>query len=117
MTTAEFNKILVNRIERIQKVLASKASEYARGDRLSNFKRAAAMMNVTPERALMGMMAKHWVSVMDFIDDLDVDILHGDWEWDEKLGDSINYLVLLEALAMERQSKRESCLVKDTKKK
>lgn len=117
MTTAEFNKIVASRLVMIEKVLAAKASEYARGDRLSNFKRAAAMMKVSPERALLGMMAKHWVSVLDFIDDIDIDILHGDWEWDEKLGDSINYLILLEALAAERQAKRETCLIKEPRKK
>ncbi len=102
MTSEEFNHLVHDRTDKIKQILASKAAEYARGDRLSNFKRAAAMMQVTPERALLGMMAKHWVSLLDMVDDLDAEKINSHGKWDEKIGDSINYLILLEGLMLER---------------
>lgn len=105
MTDAEFNKIVEARIEKIRKVLGKKAKEYARGDRLHNFKRTAAMLQCTPERALIGFLAKHIVSILDLVDDIEqgkpVDLA----AWDEKLGDSVNYHVLLDALIIERAGK------------
>lgn len=106
MDLMEFAVVVNARIDSIRKILGAKAQEYAFGDRLSNFKRAAAMLENKPEEALLGMMAKHWVSVMDMIDNL------GNREfsletWNEKIGDSINYLILLEALIIERKTKEE----------
>jgi len=53
----------------------------------------------TPERALWGMAKKHLVSVTDLI--------HGRAEVtperiDEKIGDMINYLILLEGLLIKK---------------
>ncbi len=102
MTTEEFNHLVHDRTEKIIAILASKAAEYAREDRLSNFKRAAAMMQVTPERALLGMLSKHIVSLLDMVDDLDHDRMNAPETWHEKLGDAINYFILLEGLIIER---------------
>lgn len=102
MKNEEFDNIVDFRIDRILAILRIKAEEYARGDRLSNFKRAAAMLGSTPERALVGMMAKHWVSILDMVDDIEKDISHEPSVWNEKIGDSVNYLILLEALVIER---------------
>lgn len=105
MTTEEFNLLVHNRTEKIRAVLATKAAEYARGDRLSNFKRAATILRVTPEQAWVGMFAKHLVSILDMVDDVQ-DRVGSDTNnlplWDEKITDAINYLVLLEALVSER---------------
>ncbi len=105
MKTAEFNKIVNNRLKMIKKIFISKAKEYAREDRLHNFKVAARISGLTPEQALQGMMMKHLVSVMDLISD--TNLSKYPWSNDiinEKLGDSINYLILLEALLKERVS-------------
>lgn len=103
MESSKFESIVNEQCAQIKTVLTSKAKEYSRGDRLSNFKRAAAMLGITPEKALMGMKAKHDVSIMDMVDDLDiVGLLHPMGVWDEKIGDAINYLILLKALVMER---------------
>lgn len=102
MNTAEFDRIVAERMRKIGTVLSAKAKEYARGDRLSNFKRAAAMLNCTPESALVGMMAKHWVSILDMVDDVETGQLNPPAAWDEKIGDAINYLVLMEGLIIER---------------
>lgn len=48
------------------------------------------------------MRDKHEVSIMDIIDDIDRGILPHPKLIDEKIGDSINYLVLLEALLYDR---------------
>jgi hypothetical protein len=104
MNTECFNKVVSHRVNTIHSVLAAKASEYARGDRLGNFKRAASMQGVTPEKALVGMKAKHDVALQDFINDLDVGKIQCYERWNEKIGDIINYLILLDGLVQERIS-------------
>lgn len=91
MTQAEFDIIVEERIAKIRKILKSKGDEYATEDRMYNFKRTAQVLDCTPQRALLGFLAKHWVSVMDIIEGKSLTI-------DEKIGDCINYLILLEAL-------------------
>ena len=102
MNTESFNKVVSHRIETIQRVLAAKAEEYARGDRLSNFKRAASIQGITPEKALVGMKSKHDVALQDFINDLDTGKIQCYERWNEKIGDVINYLILLDGLVQER---------------
>lgn len=107
MTNEAFSTILELRISAIRDVLAAKAKEYATTDRLHNFKRSAAMLNTTPEAALVGFLTKHIVSILDMVDALPHPSLPGGEEakldqWREKLGDAINYLILLEALVSER---------------
>jgi hypothetical protein len=99
MDTKRFDEILDRRIELIKSTLKSKAKEYAQKDRLHNFKLAALLQECSTEEALRGMMAKHWVSVLDIIKgrvELSAKMI------DEKIGDSINYLILLEAVLMEQ---------------
>jgi len=102
MDNETFNEILKTRQAKMTAVLVAKADEYARGDRLSNFKKAAVLMSCTPEAALFGMVAKHIVAITDFCDDLANDTIQPYVRWDEKLGDIINYMVLLDALIIER---------------
>lgn len=107
MENNEFNRIVEKRCAAIKSVLASKAKEYARGDRLHNFKRAAAALRCTPEQALIGMYMKHQVSILDLVDDISngypPKMLTA--VTNEKVGDAINYLILLEALIAERVEK------------
>jgi len=96
MKTQEFNELLEERIKKIKETLIKKAFEYeTKTDKLHNFKAAAVLSSTTPEKALWGMAMKHLVSITD--------IINGNLEnsrnnIDEKLGDMINYLILLEAL-------------------
>jgi hypothetical protein len=83
--------------------LASKAKEYAREDRLYNFKRGAAFLGSTPESVCVGFLMKHVVSVMDIVEDLAKGKLPPREFVNEKLGDTINYFVLLEALLEDRR--------------
>lgn len=104
METEEFEDIILkNRLYLTEKVLGAKADEYARGDRLSNFKKAAALLECTPEAALLGFVAKHIVALTDFVKDLETGKFQSLERWAEKTGDIINYMILLEALVVERK--------------
>jgi hypothetical protein len=98
MTHDEFNVILEERIAKMRSVLTKKAKEYANEDRLHNFKRAGALRNESPDDSLLGMLVKHWVSIEDLVTwsgETDKAVIN------EKVGDAINYLVLLEAVLLE----------------
>lgn len=101
MRTEQFEEVINNRIETCKSVLCSKAEEYATDDRLHNFKVAGKLQKCTPVKALGGMMAKHTVSVYDLIDDYEQGKAISKEMWAEKIGDSINYLLLLTALLEE----------------
>ena len=108
----EFKDVLENRIERMREVMAAKNAEYASGqDKCHNFNAAARVNDTTPEDALWGMYTKHLVSIMDLIG------------WvktaphkitrsliDEKMGDAVNYHVLLEALLLALVRDRDGVL-------
>lgn len=112
MTTDEFNNIFNDTIAASRNTLINKAHEYATEDRLHNFKVAAEIEGCTPIQALGGMMAKHTVSVYDLIrNGVESATLS---MWDEKIGDSINYLILLRALVIE--DKENSAKVDSLKK-
>lgn len=92
--------ILERRLNLIRNTLNYKAAEYAQDtDRFHNFRIAARISNTTMEKALKGMMLKHEVSVQDMVEDP-----HQVTEKmiDEKIGDCINYLILLEGVLKER---------------
>lgn len=110
MTNEQFEKAFEARVDLCRRVLVSKNTEYARGqDKLHNFKEAAAMEGTSPEQALRGMLLKHWQSLRDLCNDLDKNIIHPIPLWDEKIGDGLNYLFLLDALVKERY---QICLTK-----
>jgi len=103
MTHKQFQTILDNTLEQVRQVMGSKSAEYARGDdKLHNFKRAAGVLGVSPEKALLGMLTKHTVSILDIIDDLDNGKLPPVELLCEKIGDELNYHILLKALILER---------------
>lgn len=100
MTTETFNQVIDEQIKWCTGVLINKAEEYATDDRLHNFKTAAIVEHTTPIRALAGMMAKHTVSVYDTCSN-DENTKYPIDLWNEKITDSINYLLLLRALVEE----------------
>ncbi len=106
MNTNDFNAIIREQIDRCENTLCKKAEEYATEDRLHNFKVAAGLQDCLPTTALAGMMCKHTVSVYDMINDVESGKDFPLELWDEKIGDSINYLLLLSALVRERNSVR-----------
>lgn len=107
MNEKQFEKHVDERIELIRDVLQIKAKEYRKNNNpFHNFDRAAAMNQCTPERALMGMLAKHQISVLDLVDDIDDGKLPNRDLVSEKIGDHINYLILLEGLIYRRIDKQ-----------
>jgi len=113
MNKDQFDEIVERRTQKIVETLTTKAKEYAADDdRFHNFNVAARIAGTTPEKALKGMMLKHIVSVFDLIE----------WSYidegrpneaiiDEKIGDTINYLILLEGM-MKHQLRRK--IIKET---
>ena len=97
MTQEEFNVVFELQMRKCADILAHKKKEYTGDniDRLSAFKIAAALQNCDPKAALAGMMSKHVVSLYDMCYST---LLHFDMEqWDEKITDCINYLILLKS--------------------
>ena len=99
-----FNKVTEERIKMCVDVLCRKSDEYSTDkDRLHIFKVAGALQGCSDVKALGGMMCKHTVSVYDLINDfaqgknIPTDL------WNEKIGDSINYLLLLNAMVIEHK--------------
>jgi len=104
MNTEQFENLLEHRLNLIKSTLSNKAKEYAVGDRLYNFKRAAEILRSTPEKTLMGMFMKHLVSVLDLTEN---NIKVTEHLVNEKIGDAINYLILLEAILTENLAKEK----------
>ena len=102
MNTNDFNAIIREQIERCESTLCKKAEEYATEDRLHNFKVAAGLQDCLPTTALARMMRIHTVSVYDMIRGLESGEEYPLDMWDEKIGDSINYLLLLSAMVREQ---------------
>lgn len=110
MRTEEFNKIVDDVCENTKMVLKSKAEDYASdADRLHNFKIAARIDDTTPEKALWGMAKKHLVSIIDIKNMAGMKRYSPEF-LREKLGDMRNYLILLEALMLERISIPDSIM-------
>jgi len=114
MDSARFTKVVEERLAKTRGTLISKADEYARGDRLSNFKDMAVMLHTIPEQALAGLVSKHIVALLDFIRDIEKGKVQSYPRWDEKIGDIMAYLCLLDAMVQER--KQQSPNIMDASK-
>lgn len=85
-------------MQNCKQLLLKKHTEYATEDHFHNFNVAASLQGITPQQALVGMMDKHVVSVHDLVND------HAEGRdipvemWQEKIGDNINYLLILWAM-------------------
>lgn len=99
MLAKDFDNLVAEEIEASVEMLKAKAAEYASDtDRLSNFKTAAALRGVSPADALMGMLAKHMVSVADMVKTPND---YAPATWDEKLRDVRNYTILLKGVLID----------------
>lgn len=114
MNNKDFEALIDNRLKECRETLFAKGKEYSSDtDRLHNFKIAARIAGITPEKALFGMYLKHLVSVMDLINfpgDATPELIK------EKIGDSINYHLLLEALLVERCNETDESFETNFKK-
>ena len=100
MNNEDFKVVVDGCIENIKQVLDSKSQEYSSADdKLHNFVAAAKLMRCkSKEFALLGMLNKHLVSVVDMILKYEQEgVLPSAKLVNEKIGDSINYFILLKA--------------------
>lgn len=95
--------IVENRCNAIKEILIEKGAEYHyNGDPFYAFNAAARYLLTSPEEALRGMMVKHQVSLDNIINDIRFGKDVSEDMISEKVGDYINYLVILEALLYKR---------------
>lgn len=107
MTGKDFDKLVDKYLDQCSLLLKSKAAEYATdGDRLHNFKKAGRMKDEDPVESLDGMWLKHRVSIQDMIDKMAEEPMYCPSEKlvFEKLGDNINYTLLLAGLIEDRRA-------------
>jgi hypothetical protein len=93
--------ILVNkRLAECKKVLAAKTDTYAsEEDRLHNFKLGAILVRQTPAQYALELATKHIVAIADKI--VNKEVMTPAFVT-EKIGDTINYMLLIEALNKEK---------------
>lgn len=84
--------------EYCKELLLAKHHEYATEDDFHNFNVSAVLQGITPAQALIGMMDKHVVSVHDLVNEQAEGRTVSVSMWREKIGDNINYLLLLWAM-------------------
>ena len=101
MTTRTFEMVMEKQFNICRNLLILKNQEYSglEDERFHSFLVAAALQHETPKQALAGMMAKHTVSIYDMCNGGEYSLE----KWDEKITDSINYLLLLKALVEEEK--------------
>lgn len=111
MNKNTFERVVEDTLGMAQKVLTRKSDEYSSSDdKLHNFDKAKDFMRCnTKEYALLGMLNKHLVSVVDMIERFEkTGELPTSNMIDEKIGDSINYFILLKACFYDDMIKEES---------
>jgi hypothetical protein len=107
MNRLDFNNIVAKRCELICRVLIEKGREYANDDEVfHNFKNAAGIsFHGSHEKVAWEFMVKHLQSIKDIIEHVSIDGANGypsNALIEEKIGDSINYLILIEGMLKER---------------
>lgn len=106
MTGEIFDKMVKATFAKCRRIMNSRKGVYAPGaDRLSNFKCAAELQNITQLNAVLGMMSKHVVAIGDMagIENASGELFSLE-QWDEKIIDNINYLLFLRAAIVERSA-------------
>ncbi len=111
MTREEFTKRVEKRIDLVRQTLLTKHKEYAKDDNVfRNFDEAAGgfSLHSTSAEVLWSYMTKHLVSIKDIVSE---DKLADSSVISEKIGDVINYLILLEAML--NQKAERHCKLKE----
>ena len=110
MNTAQFDKVVEHRLAECKRILIEKAKEYAKGDddRMHNFNMAAQITGECREKALFGFFLKHLVSVIDIVTEMNKnsEFVPSKSLTEEKIGDAINYLLLLEASIEDKRNSK-----------
>lgn len=109
-TPEQFKEVLGKLLKDIRETEQYKGAIYSRnGDRLHNFRKLSAMRGGKPmEACLIDLVSKHFLSLVDFIEDLEKGIDNQPEEmWDERIGDIIVYMILLKGIREERKRELE----------
>lgn len=115
MTREDFSRRVEKRIDLVRQSLLTKHKEYAKDDNVfRNFDEAAGGLSLHGSSAevLWSYMTKHLVSIKDIVADnkpVDTTVVS------EKIGDVINYLILLEAMLNQQGEKH--CKLKEAYEK
>ena len=107
MNKEDFNKIVERRVELINSVLNSKGKEYgADKDAFHNFNSGVGIgFSDSREKLAWEYMTKHLQSIKDLIDSVSKGNLPKEEVLEEKIGDAINYLILIEGMIKENYVK------------
>ena len=104
MTREQLEHLFNEVVDNEKKILFSKNDEYSNSEQaLSNFYEIAKIQETTPYVALWNLMSKHLYSVHKLVTSSGAgasrELIR------EKIGDTRNYLILLEALLLEKEVK------------
>ncbi|AVO25292.1 hypothetical protein PBI_GRAVY_52 [Gordonia phage Gravy] len=102
MDSKEFESVVDATIQQVRDTLMAKTAEYVpegEPSRFHNFEVSAAFNQQLSTEALWGFLTKHLVSLSDMVktESSDASILR----WEEKINDSIIYLLLLKGIVVE----------------
>ena len=109
MTSDEFNLIVEDVFDKCKNVLIEKAKEYVldKNDRLKAFKLEYLNCPINSKETLWGALVKHITSVYDMCKQgPEFDKTHLD-QWDAKIIDIINYMVLLKGIVIDNANNRK----------
>lgn len=85
-------------LDRVKELLTVKALEYIRNDNpFHNFERGSDLLQLSRESVICSYMTKHIISIMDLVDDSDEQKIISEELIDEKINDTIAYLIILKA--------------------
>jgi hypothetical protein len=115
MTREDFSRRVEKRIDLVRQTLLTKHKEYAKDDNVfRNFDEAAGGLSLhsTSAEVLWSYMTKHLVSIKDIVSD---NVPVKNEIVSEKIGDVINYLILLEAMLNEKDERH--CKLKEAYEK
>lgn len=92
-------KAIYEQMDRCNDILKKKFEEYGNHeDPFWHFERSAMLLGGTRETALMHLFAKHLTCIVEMAEDPDSYAVS---QWNEKLADAINYLLILSAMVDE----------------
>ena len=107
MRASEFKKVVASTLTSVKDLLIKKGDEYSsKEDVFHNFRKGVGRIGGdTPEKVLLSYKLKHDVSVEDMVFDNNPQAVYTEEYIDEKINDSIAYLVLLKGMLKNRNNK------------
>ena len=100
MNREHFTYIFEGTVDKSRETLFRKNEEYGQEqDIFRAFTKAGHLQDIEPHQALLGMLAKHTTSIYDM--GADHILYHPLHQWEEKIMDHINYLILLRAMVLD----------------